>query len=243
VGAARPLARESNVTDQKALKRRVRARMTKTGERYTAARRQVLAKDTSAEPAPPTTPEPAAEFRAKPSTDEHVIARTGRPWGEWYAMLEAWGARDRSHTEIARWLSGEQAVDGWWGQELTVRYEMAIGRRAPGQRPDGLQIGVSKTVDAPVARLFEAFVDDGLRATWLPVARIKTRTATPYRHARFDWDGGATRLAVYFSVKGADRSSVTVQHEKLPDAETAASQKAYWKRQLRVLAALLAEGG
>ncbi|HEY7738155.1 MAG TPA: hypothetical protein VIC63_03880 [Candidatus Limnocylindria bacterium] len=229
------------MTDQKALKRRVRARMTKTGERYTAARRQVLAKSATPEPATelPPPPDPAAEFRGKAATDEHVIKRTGRPWREWWALLEAWGARDRSHTEIARWLSGEQGVDGWWAQELTVRYEMAIGRRQPGEGPGGFSIGVSKTVKVPVARLFEAFVDDGLRARWLPGVAVRTRTATPYRHARFDWNDGATRLAVYFAEKGTDRSAVTVQHEKLPDADAAAAQKAYWKRQLGHLAETL----
>lgn len=233
------------MTDQKALKRRVRARMTKTGERYTAARRQVLAKGHSdGSPADmPAPPDPAAEFRGRAATDEHVIARTGRPWREWWALLEGWGAREKPHTEIARWLSGEQGVDGWWAQELTVRYEMAIGRRQPSQRPDGFEIGVTKTVKVPVARLFEAFVDDDLRARWLPGVPVRTRTATPYRHARFDWDDGTTRLAVYFADKGPARSAVTVQHEKLPDADAAAAQKAYWKRQLGILARVLEEAG
>ena len=85
------------MTDQKALKRRVRARMEKTGERYTAARRHVLVKtatpDSQVSDAP-SPPEPVAEFRGKASSDEHLIARTGRPWPEWYAarLVERFGA-------------------------------------------------------------------------------------------------------------------------------------------------------
>ncbi|HEY7452483.1 MAG TPA: hypothetical protein VIA02_08210 [Candidatus Limnocylindria bacterium] len=229
------------MTEQKALKRRVRARMSKTGERYTAARRHVLAKD-GPEPSVPAAPDPVAEFRGKASADELVVARTGRPWREWYAMLQAWGAADRSHTEIARWLSGEQGVDGWWSQELTVRYEMAIGRRQPGQRPDGFSIGVSKTVGAPVDDLYEAFVDPRRRSSWLN-AKLRTRTATPAKHARFDFGGGPTRLAVYFAAKGSDRSTVTVQHEKLPDAEAASEMKAFWKAELTSLQRLLEGAG
>jgi hypothetical protein len=222
------------VTDQKSLKRRVRTRMTKTGERYTAARRNLLSKssDEAAGDAATAAPE-APGFRGlRSASDDALVARTGRPWTEWHELLEGWGAIDRPHPEIARWLVDQHGVDGWWAQELTVRYEMASGRRKPGQRPDGFSITSSKTIEVPVDTLYQAFVDDDARGRWLPVDGVKVRTATPHRTARFDWKAGAERLAIGFAAKGDARSTVSVEHSRLPDDEAAAREKRLWKERL-----------
>jgi uncharacterized protein YndB with AHSA1/START domain len=218
--------------------------MTKTGERYTAARRQLLTKapteTPSMPPAPPVEPSAATPFRGeRTSSDEALAARTGRTWDAWFALLEAWGAADRPHPEIARWLIAEHGVDGWWAQEVTVGYEMAIGRRRPGERPDGFAVSASKTVAAPVERLFAAFVDEGLRARWLPGVSLRLRTATPHRTARFDWEDGSSRLAIGFTARDQARSSVALQHERLPDAETAERLRAFWREHLQGLQRLL----
>ena len=235
------------MTDQKSLKRRVRARMTKTGERYTAARRNLLAKppaddaDASAT-APTTEPDaaPAGNFRGnRPMSDDLVPARTGRPWEEWYEILQSWGAIDRSHAEIARWLAEEHGVSGWWAQELTVRYEVASGRRKPGQRPDGFSITSTKTVAVPVERLFDALVDEGVRAKWLPVDGIRLRTATPNRSARFDWPTGEQRLVMGFEAKGEAKSTVALEHSRIPDEAAAEREKALWRQRLAELKRLL----
>ena len=54
---------------------------------------------------------------------------TGKGHGEWFGLLDAWGATDHSHTEIARWLNAEHGVPGWWSQNITVNYERARGMR------------------------------------------------------------------------------------------------------------------
>jgi hypothetical protein len=182
----------------------------------------------------------ASSFRGERTvSDETLAARTGRTRGEWFELLEAWGAADRPHREIARWLSSEHGVDGWWSQELTVAYEMAIGRRRPGQRPDGFAVSASKTVAVPVERLFEAWVDEGVRAQWLPGVSLLLRTATPHRTARFDWEDGSMRLAVGFTAKGAVRSTVALEHQRLPDAETGERIRALWRDRLEELQRLL----
>lgn len=223
--------------------------MARTGERYTAARQQVLAKGpnlaapnapdagTAEETAAPVTTTPFRGDRA--ASDEAIAARTGRTWPDWFAILEAWDAADRPHAEIARWLNAEHGVDGWWAQELTVGYEIATGRRRPGQRPDGFEISVSKTIEVPVERLFEAFVVDAQRARWLPDVSIRLRTATPHRTARFDWEDGRTRLAIGFTAKGDSRSAVALAHQRLPDAEAAERQRSLWRERLAALKSVL----
>ena len=97
------------MTENKSLKRRVRQRMSKTGERYTAARRQVLAR---AEPANAVAPSSAKRPPADGGpSDELYLERTGRPWEQWVEMLDAWGAQDRPHPDIVRWLMSEHSVD------------------------------------------------------------------------------------------------------------------------------------
>jgi hypothetical protein len=171
------------MTKQKSFKGRVRARMDKTSESYTTARRQLLAKSRpeagseasseSATPTPPAertaTPAPPAAAGATPAqpegaagakrpySDEVVRANTGWTWEEWFALLDAWGGAERPHPEIARWLVGEHGVPGWWAQGVTVGYEQARGLRAPGQRRGGLfEVNASRTVAVPVDRLYEA---------------------------------------------------------------------------------------
>lgn len=44
-------------------------------------------------------------------------------------MLDAAGARDWPHKQIAEHLVAAHGVDGWWAQSITVGYEQATGRR------------------------------------------------------------------------------------------------------------------
>ena len=103
------------MTKQKSFKGRVRARMDKTSESYTTARRQLLAKaGAQADPEAPTQPaEPAATppgdapEAKRPYSEQAIRANTGRGWDEWFALLDEWGGAERPHPEIVRWLVGE----------------------------------------------------------------------------------------------------------------------------------------
>jgi hypothetical protein len=216
------------MTTQKSFKRAVRERMEKTGERYAAARAQLLPAD-----------EAAPVYEPRMSADA-VRRATGREWDEWFALLDEWGAADHEHKAIATWLGSEHGVPGWWAQGITVEYERARGLRSPGSGRDGLfSVGASRTIAVPVERLYAAFVDPELRERWLPGDRVRERKLLPHRSARFDWEDGATRLVVGFDDKGPAKSQVALSHERVPDAEVAAELKTYWRERLGVLKALL----
>jgi hypothetical protein len=223
------------MTKQKTFKRRVRERMAKTGESYTAARRMLIATG-----ARPDTVVPDFE---PPVPEERVVEATGRGWEAWFGTLDAWGAPKRTHTEMARWLREEHGVDGWYSQAITVAYERARGLRAPGEKADGFAAGASKTVAVPVTRLFDAFENENVRERWLPGAEMRTRTATSPRSARYDWEDGTTRVIVGFEGVDVAKSRVFVSHERLPDAETAGEMKAWWRERLAGLKAELEGGG
>ncbi len=227
-----------NVTQNKTLKRQVRARMSKTGERYTAARRQVLAKAPTAEL--PATPSEAPA----PVIDEPLHGPTSKTWSEWVRLLDESGAAGKPHTDIARWLSTEHGVPGWWTQDITVRYEKHIGRRVTFQRGKTFSATGSRTVGVPVATALAAWLDEGIRERWLSDIALRLRSARTapsvrYKTARFDVNDGEGRVVVSFDPKGDSKTSIAIEHEKLPDAQAAARWKATWRAQLGALKAML----
>ena len=213
------------MTAKRSFKRLVRARMEKTGESYTSARAALLAAEESK----------ATDGPSLTMSDEAIRRRTGRGWEEWFDLLDAWGAAERTHTEIARWVAKEHSIDGWHSQAVAVSFERARGGRAVGEYPDGFRISVSKTVAVPVARLYAAFGNGPARKRWLPDGELRTRTAMEPRSIRFDWDGGETRVNVFFTAKDEGKSSVAIQHERLADGEEAERMKAYWRERLTTL--------
>lgn len=178
--------------------------------------------------------------RKQESSATGLYRATGRDRNEWFTVLDEWGATGRPFREIADWLTGEHGMSKWWAQKLIVEYEQARGVRAAGARSGGtFTVTASKTVAVPADRLFEAFVDVDLRERWLPGAVMRQRTSQPGRSARFDWDGGASRVNVGFVAKGESKSEVAVEHERLPDTPAADDAKRYWQEHLEALKTLL----
>lgn len=160
------------MTTDKARKRAVRTRMTKTGESYAAARRMV-----NKEPAPPT-PAPLPPRQADPGVSDDAMRRaTGKDWDDWFRILDARGSEGFSHTATAAWVATEHGIDGWWAQQVTVGYERVRGLRRRHQTSDGFEVSVSKTLRVDVHRLWTMFADDESRSAWQVPAVLRKRTA------------------------------------------------------------------
>ena len=161
--------------------------------------------------------------------------KTGRGWEEWFDLLDEWGAADRGHKEIATWVAEEHGTGDWWAQSITVGYERDRRGREVGQMADGFSITASKTVAVPVEELYDAFVDESRRRSWLPDGELSERTATRPKGARYDWGDGATRVIVGFEAKGLEKSTLSLAHERLPDAEERDRMKDYWRESVAAL--------
>jgi uncharacterized protein YndB with AHSA1/START domain len=123
---------------------------------------------------------------------------------------------------------------------VTVGYERARGLRAPGQRRGGgFEVTVSKTVAAPLERVAAAWNDENERERWFPAAPLTARPTRSARSARFDWEDGRTRVVVYLTDKGAEKTAVAVQHERLADTAEADRMRELWRERLAELARLL----
>lgn len=180
-------------------------------------------------------------------SDETLREATGKGWPQWFAVLDAWGAATRGHTEIARHLREEHAVDGWYAQSVAVGYEQERGLREVGQSSTGdWRTSGSKTIAASAARVIESFTDDGVRGRWLPDADFTLRTHRPAKSLTADLKdatGATSRLSVGVTVKGPAKTLVGVRHEKLADAAEVAAYKAFWRERLAELKTLLESDG
>jgi hypothetical protein len=247
--AAWCIQRRKTMPVNKDLKRRVRARMKKTGEAYTAARAHIIAKPKKV----PAANAAASTVRAqsasgiKPAeyaavagmSDEKVKAKTGCTWERWVYALDRRGAEKMSHRDIAAIVNEKYKVDGWWSQMVTVGYERIKGIRARGQRRDGTyEASKSRTFNVPVKSLFDAWADAGVRDRWLDADGVKVRTATAPKSMRLGWTDGSI-VTVWFEPKGNSKSTVALAHTKLPDRAAADRFKEYWAAQLDALGEVL----
>jgi len=221
------------MTTQKLFKRRVRERMGKTGESYTAARRHAMPGRERRESARTGPLDLSSAYEL--ASERKVLEATGHGWEYWLDELDRWGATRRTHAATANHLISEHAVPGWYAQAITNGYERVRGLRIKHQQADGFTVYASKTVAVPVAVLFDAFVDDAQRVRWLTDGAMTLRSAQPGKVARFDWNGGPTRVMVTFDPKGPAKTTASVAHERLPDAETAEVAKALWRARVSAL--------
>ncbi len=173
------------MTQLKKLKKSIRSRSEKTGESYTAARRQILlahdkkaatpepsaaAAAVIADPAPPAPPPPLRKATTTKGSvsDESARKKTGFGHDHWFAVLDTFGAATKGHTAAATHLYEQHGIPGWYAQGITVAYERARGLREVNQSCTGtFQVNVSKTVPASVAVVIEALESAGQRADWL----------------------------------------------------------------------------
>jgi hypothetical protein len=216
------------MTTDKARKRAVRTRMTKTGESYTAARRNVIK-----EPAPPT---PLPPRQAEPGVSDEAMRRaTGRGWDDWFRILDARGIEGFSHTATAAWVATEHGIDGWWAQQVTVGYERVRGLRRRHQTSDGFEVSVSKTLGRDVHRMWSAFADDGARSAWQVPAVLRRRTAVEDKSVRFDYGDDGSRVLVSIVPKGSERATVTITHERMAGPDDVVRMRAFWRAQVEAL--------
>jgi uncharacterized protein YndB with AHSA1/START domain len=171
-------------------------------------------------------------------SDEAVTSATGKTWSGWFKLLDAAGAKKMTHQEITKHLSEKQGVRPWWTQMVAVTYEQARGLRDKHEKPQGFEISVSRTVGAPVGRVFKAWTVEKTRKQWLP-AKLEIRKAATNKSLRITWEDVKTSLAVAFVSKGPDKTQVVAQHSKLPDAKAAAKMKKFWAQALDRLKELI----
>ncbi len=226
------------MTQAKKLKKAIRARVARTGERYTAARRHMLA--ARAQPAPKA-------YAPAGASDARIRERTGHDLQHWFAVLDAFGVAEKGHTAAARHIARDHGVDGWYAQSITVSYERARGLRAKNQRMSGhYEVTVSKALGVPLERVARALSRPAERAAWLRGSdpaiekglrdaltgeNAKTVRIRPGKLASLRYplpDGKRIELSV--APRAGGRSSIVVAVTRIPSALAMEAQRAAWRR-------------
>lgn len=175
-------------------------------------------------------------------TNKLVVEKTKKSMEEWFKILDRKGAKKMEHIEIYNLVSNTEGLKplGEWNQNLlTTSYEWNRGLKERGQKADGFEISVSKTIAVPHSVLYSAWIDDNIRNKWLPGEKILIRKTTKDKSARITWSDHQTSLSVDFYSKGEDKSQVVVQHLKISDSKQAVTMKDYWSKALDKLKSLL----
>ena len=247
------------MTRARALKQVIRARAAKTGERYTTARRHVLAnlegaKPSSSKPALAgvAPPAPAPKTRSTGMSDEAFRKRTGHGLDHWFAILDTFGGVEKGHTATARHLNEEHGVDGWWAQGITVQYERARGVRVANQRTDGAyEVSVSKVLSGSTADVVSWLSEPKLQRRWTVGVDAKLVEALASsldgsgtkgvvvradglgRH-RYKW--GKTTVQLYMTPKPGGKVTFVATQMKLADAAAVETSRAQWRAAVNALA-------
>src|SRR3954470_15498695 len=97
-------------------------------------------------------------------------------------------------------------------------------------------VTASKTFALSADDLFDALSDEAARDRWLAGAEVRLRAGVP----RPPPPGAA--VVVHVRTHGPGRSVLTVAHGRLPDVETAACTKRWWRDRLATVKLVLEEG-
>lgn len=178
---------------------------------------------------------------------ESIERATGKPWDEWLAFMDGIGARDLNHHEIATKVL-EQLMDttespGWWAQSVTVAYEQYIGRRVPGQQPDGtFQTSVSRSTKLGMKQLMDAWTEFAAGDQEI-LDQIEGDVRTSGTEKRLSWRAKLqdhTSVIVVSEPKRDGPASIVVQHTGSQTQELNNDAKAKW---LSIIERFLAKTG
>jgi uncharacterized protein YndB with AHSA1/START domain len=176
--------------------------------------------------------------KAADVSEAAVEKATGKGWHEWFELLDNAGAKAMDHRAIVAVVAKARGVSSWWQQMISVAYERARGLRKKHETTTGFVANVSKTVTAPLATLYNAWVDEERQRAWLGVPAPVVRTANKERSLRLNWHDGS-RVNVGFADKGKGKSQVSLGHERLPNARAVTQYKKFWKDALARLQSVL----
>ena len=165
--------------------------------------------------------------------DDRLREATGRGWDEWRELVDGAGLREAGHTAIAAWVASEHGVEGWWAQAVTIGYERIVGLRQRGQMADGtFTTNASRTLELDADTLRARLLDG--RDALFPGMKTELRSRTTSKSLRIAFPEGVALIALTPASRG--RTTVTVQHEKLPTPEAVERSTAYWSTWLTGLA-------
>lgn len=194
-----------------------------------------------------------------PVTDEAAKAATGKTLAEWFSYLDSWDGLEKGRREIGNHLFGEK-IDPWWSTTIAVEYERARDQRKKDGLFEGYFICSTKTIAAPLEKVYGAWADSGSLSRWFGEG-VKAEVKDGGAFQCADGDKGsflrvrenkdlrisfenpafsaATLVDAQFQDKGGGKTGILVNHTRIQTREEADSLRAAWAEALNKLKALV----
>ena len=190
-----------------------------------------------------------------PVTNEAAKKETGKTLDQWFAELDAQDGLKQGRRAINNHLY-QQKLDPWWCATIAVEYEKHHDVRKKDGLFEGYFICSTKTISAPIDKVFSAWSSgeelsrwfgsatkasvedggaynnkDGDRGTFLRVRKNKDLRMS-FENERFS---APTLIDVQFQDKGKGKTGVLVNHTRIQDRSEADGLRAAWADALNQL--------
>jgi uncharacterized protein YndB with AHSA1/START domain len=188
-------------------------------------------------------------------TDAACQAATGQTLSHWISAIEARPElRGKRRDTVGMWLYPEMGKNIWWATTAWVEFERKNGIVQKDGRAEGYNICVTKTINAPVEKVFAAWTSgdlawfgdsprlsedksfedsNGNRATAMRVRENKD--------LRYKWSAGMpeTTFDVTFSDNGKGGTGLMLNHNRIQTREEADGLRRAWGEAFNRLKAAL----
>lgn len=189
------------------------------------------------------------ELTARPIDDKAMAKETGHTRSEWFKEIERTKADGRS--SIGKALLAKR-VDSWWITVITVEYEAGAGIVEKDGRPKGYSLCITKSVAAPVSRVFKSFTVPKELNKWFGAAnemaavdggsyrnadgnKGSVKKVRPDKALALSWDAPGfaegSQVEVLFQPKG-DGCGIIINHTRVMTRHEADQVRAMWGESL-----------
>lgn len=182
-------------------------------------------------------------------TDSAANAATGKTTRQWFKHLDDHGGLDAGRRALVQQLYSEEKLDEWWATTLVVEYERERGQKEKDGKPKGYAICVTKTIAAPLDRVYAAWTDASSLDGWLGnKTRIELEVDGTFQNAdgdrgtfmrirenkdlRFSWDhetrAPGSQVDVAFAARPKGKTGITLNHARIQDRRHADELRTGW---------------
>ncbi len=200
------------------------------------------------------------EATSPPITDATSKKQTGKTLKEWFKAIDDIGGKEKGRRAVTEFLNGKEGIDEWWMTTLAVEYENARGIVEKDGKPKGYSPCASKTINAPMDKVFAAWSSAKAVERWFskkakwefkPGGRFESAEGDcgeflkvrENKDIKLTWEtpdlAAGTTVEVQFHVKSADKTTIYVNHMRIQKREDADVLRASWGAALDKLKAVL----